>query len=91
MEPALSSLTTDIPVCIYLSNTIAPTPRAQSPKFPNQLEETLAVKKIQTPVILVGEEMKVDSPAPTVQQETNIETHQVSYTMKLNIPKSLVI
>ena len=87
----LSNLRSQNSLTLEAQSTIAPTPRAQSPKFPNQLEETLAVKKIQTPVILVGEEMKVDSPAPTVQQETNIETHQVSCTMKLNIPKSLVI
>ena len=144
LEPALSSLTSEIPVCIYLRNTIsgrealwattlfqlgisngrvairwllvyysywfkihvyfvhryatkkpgileqphvggtiAPTLRAQSPEFLNQLEESLAEKKIRAPAILVDEKMTVDDPAPTV------ETHQVCCTFKLNIPKCL--
>ena len=40
----------------------------------------------QGPVLHVDEEMTVAVPAPTVQQETNIETHQVSCTV-MNISK----
>ena len=69
----------------HVGGTIAPTPRARSPEFLNQLEESLAEKKIkqQGPEPLADEKMTVDDPAPTV------ETHQVCCTFKLNIPKCL--
>ena len=76
----------------HVGGTIAPTPRARSPEFPNQLEETLAEKKVKQhgPELLVDEEMAVDDPAPTEQQEpSNIETCQVCYIMKFNISKFL--
>ena len=61
----------------HVGGTIAPTLRAQSPEFLNQLEESLTEKKIRAPAILVDEEMTFDNPSP-VQQEKNVETNQVS-------------